>query len=241
MGPLDPFWPKGSKGEVHQPPNHKWAHLSQFWPKNPTNPELSKTTLGPKIGPEPQNGHNSVHGLWKPPEATISASIKDSPQFQGKTFPSSMHPVLKDPGVVHIWYNILSCTIFAQQSIGDIFKTKLHDSKSSPQSITNFKGGCFSYSVWKFCVGYQKTIQVPQPPGPSEVGLLILIRTILREILRVYHSFQSFSRHQVLSIPWTTQLGHTGSNQASFMALAHLGQFIFHCGNSVPQFNSQDG
>ncbi|MBW0588400.1 hypothetical protein O181_128115 [Austropuccinia psidii MF-1] len=82
MGPLGPFFPK-SRQAVHQPPNYKWAHLSQFWPQNPTNPELAKTTLGPKIG------HNSVHSLWKLPEATSSAPSKDSPQVQGKTFPSS--------------------------------------------------------------------------------------------------------------------------------------------------------
>ncbi|MBW0506924.1 hypothetical protein O181_046639 [Austropuccinia psidii MF-1] len=62
-----------------------------------------------------------------------------------ETFPSSMHPVLKDSGVVHIWYNIPLCTIFSQKSNGDAFRTKLSDSKSSPQSITNFKGGSFSY------------------------------------------------------------------------------------------------
>ncbi|MBW0573411.1 hypothetical protein O181_113126 [Austropuccinia psidii MF-1] len=96
-------------------------------------------------------------------------------------------------------------------------------------------------SVWQFPGGYQKTIQGPQPPGPAGVGLSILIRTILREIIRGYQLFQSFSRHKVLSIPWTTQLFHTGSNQVSCMALAHLGQFIFHSRNSVTQFNSQDG
>ncbi|MBW0553522.1 hypothetical protein O181_093237 [Austropuccinia psidii MF-1] len=73
-------------------------------------------------------GHYSAHGLWKPPEATSSDPSKDSPQFQRKTFPFSMHPVLKDPVVVHIWYNIPLCTIFAQQSHGDISRTKLRDS-----------------------------------------------------------------------------------------------------------------
>ncbi|MBW0530952.1 hypothetical protein O181_070667 [Austropuccinia psidii MF-1] len=71
----------------------------------------------------------------------------------------------------------------------------------------------------------------PQPPGPAGVGLSILISTILGEILRVN---QSFSRHQVFRIPWTTQLVHTGSNQVSGMALAQLSQFIFHCGNFSP-------
>ncbi|MBW0545234.1 hypothetical protein O181_084949 [Austropuccinia psidii MF-1] len=105
--------PIGEKGAVHPPPNHKWAHLSQFWHKTQ----------------EPQNGHESFHSLWQPPEATSSAQSKDSPPVQGKTSPSSMHPVLKDPGVVHIWYNIPLCTIFSQQSNGEIFRTKLSDPK----------------------------------------------------------------------------------------------------------------
>ncbi|MBW0481178.1 hypothetical protein O181_020893 [Austropuccinia psidii MF-1] len=152
-----------------------------------------------------------------------------------------MHPVLKDPGVVHIWYNIPLCTTFAQQSNGDIFRTKLHDSKLSLQAITNFEEGCFSYSVWKFPGSYQKTLRGPQPPGPAGFGWSIVIRNFLRKILIAYHSFQSFSRHKILSIPWTTQLVHTGNNQARCMALAHFGQFIFQCGNSVTQFNSQNG
>ncbi|MBW0576973.1 hypothetical protein O181_116688, partial [Austropuccinia psidii MF-1] len=91
-----------------------------------------------------------------------------------------MHPILKDPGVAHMWYNIPLRTIFSQQSNGDIFRTKVCHSKSSPQSITNFEGGCLSYSVWQFPGRYQKTILGPQPPVPAGVGLSILIRTILR-------------------------------------------------------------
>ncbi|MBW0494727.1 hypothetical protein O181_034442 [Austropuccinia psidii MF-1] len=130
--------PKGAKVAGHQPPNHKWAHLSQVWPQNDQNHLIT------------QIGHKSVHGLWKPPEATSSAQNKDSP--------SSMHPIVKDPGVVHIWYNIPLCTIFAQQSNGDIFRNKLSDPKSSPQSIILFEGGLFNYSVLQFPGGYQKTI-----------------------------------------------------------------------------------
>ncbi|MBW0495444.1 hypothetical protein O181_035159 [Austropuccinia psidii MF-1] len=146
----------------------------------------------------PQVCHCSAHGLWQPPEATSSVPIKDSPQVQGKTFPSSMHPVLKDLGVVHIWYNIPLCTIFDQKSKGDSLGTKLCDFKSSLQSITNCKCRYFSYSVWEFPGGYQKTILAPQPPGPAGVGLSMLIMTMLRVILRGSQSFQSFSRHQML-------------------------------------------
>ncbi|MBW0580729.1 hypothetical protein O181_120444 [Austropuccinia psidii MF-1] len=81
-----------------------------------------------------------------------------------------MHPVLKVPQVVHIWYNIPLCTIFAQQFNGETFRTKLSNPKSSPKYITNL-GGLFRYSVRQFPGGYQKIIQGPQPPGPAEVGL----------------------------------------------------------------------
>ncbi|MBW0572136.1 hypothetical protein O181_111851 [Austropuccinia psidii MF-1] len=87
----------------------------------------------------------------------------------------------------------------------------------------------------------RRSFQDPNHLALQRLGCHFLIRTILREILRSYQSFQSVSRHQVLSIPWTTQLVHTGSNQASRMALAQLGQFIFHWGNPVTQLNSQDG
>ncbi|MBW0580674.1 hypothetical protein O181_120389 [Austropuccinia psidii MF-1] len=112
----------------------------------------------PKNHLKTQNGHKSVHKLWQPPEATSSAQNKDSPPVQGETSPSSMHPVLKDPGVVHIWYNIPSCTIFSQPSHGDTFRTQIRNSKTSPKSITHFKGGLFSYSVWQFPGGDQKTV-----------------------------------------------------------------------------------
>ncbi|MBW0570100.1 hypothetical protein O181_109815 [Austropuccinia psidii MF-1] len=94
-----------------------------------------------------------------------------------------MHPILKVAQVVRIWYNIPLCTIFAPQSNGDIFRTKL-----SPKSITIFEGGLFSYSVWKFPGGYQKIIQGPQPPGPTEVGLSF------------YHQDYSKGNSQSLSI-----------------------------------------
>ncbi|MBW0559727.1 hypothetical protein O181_099442 [Austropuccinia psidii MF-1] len=75
-------------------------------------------------------------------------------------------------------------------------QTQLNDSKSSPKSITNFKGGIFRYSVWQFPGSYQKIIQGPQPPDPTGVGLSFLFRTILRAILRGNQSFQPVSRHR---------------------------------------------
>ncbi|MBW0582313.1 hypothetical protein O181_122028 [Austropuccinia psidii MF-1] len=128
-------------------------------------------------------------GNHQRPPAQIQARIPL--KFRGRLFLPQCTPRLKDPGVVNVWYNIPLCTIFAQKSNGDAFRTKLHDSESSPKSFTNFKGGFFSYSVWQFPGGYQKTIQGPQPPGPAGVGLSILIRTILRAIPRGYQLSKS--------------------------------------------------
>ncbi|MBW0502397.1 hypothetical protein O181_042112 [Austropuccinia psidii MF-1] len=89
---LRPFWPNSNeaKGGSSAVSNHKWAHLSHFLTQNPINPKWPKNHLRTQIG------HKSVHGLWKPSEATRSAPSKDSPQAQGMTSPSSMHSILKD-------------------------------------------------------------------------------------------------------------------------------------------------
>ncbi|MBW0496096.1 hypothetical protein O181_035811 [Austropuccinia psidii MF-1] len=64
FGP-NPMMSKRAKGLVHQP-------------SRPGGPTLAN--IGPKIG------QISAHGLPKPPEATSSAPIKDSPQLQGEDF-----------------------------------------------------------------------------------------------------------------------------------------------------------
>ncbi|MBW0475416.1 hypothetical protein O181_015131 [Austropuccinia psidii MF-1] len=57
---------------------------------SPSAPKWPKTILGPKLAIK------SVHGRWKPSEATRSAPSKDSPPAKGKISLSSMHPILKD-------------------------------------------------------------------------------------------------------------------------------------------------
>ncbi|MBW0593588.1 hypothetical protein O181_133303 [Austropuccinia psidii MF-1] len=111
-------------GEAHQPSRPSGTSWAGFGPKTQPTQKWPKH-LRTQNWPRTTSGHNSAHGLWQPPEDTNSAPSKDSPHVQGKTFPSSMHPTLKDSGVVHIWYNIPLCTIFSQHSNGDIFRTKL--------------------------------------------------------------------------------------------------------------------
>ncbi|MBW0590507.1 hypothetical protein O181_130222 [Austropuccinia psidii MF-1] len=55
------------------------------------------------------------------------------PQLKGNSFHSSMHPILKVAVVIHVWYYIPLCTIFAQKFNGDAFRTKSHNSKSRSQ------------------------------------------------------------------------------------------------------------
>ncbi|MBW0562203.1 hypothetical protein O181_101918 [Austropuccinia psidii MF-1] len=68
MRPLGPFWPKyneAKRGQGGGPPaykarwvpNHKWAHLSQFWPPNLNNPKNGQKDPRTQIGQEPQFGH----------------------------------------------------------------------------------------------------------------------------------------------------------------------------------------
>ncbi|MBW0513595.1 hypothetical protein O181_053310 [Austropuccinia psidii MF-1] len=84
-------------------------------------------------------------------------------------------------------------------------------------------------------VATRRPFKDPNHLALQRLGCHLPVRNIRREILRGYQYFQLFPRHQVFSIPWKTQLVHTGSNQASCMASAQLGQFIFHCGNPVTQ------
>ncbi|MBW0481034.1 hypothetical protein O181_020749 [Austropuccinia psidii MF-1] len=75
--------PKGAKGQSNIP-------QGQVSPKPQMGPP--ELAFGPKIGQEPQNGHNSVHGLWQPPDATSSAPGKDSHQTKVGDSESSPNP-----------------------------------------------------------------------------------------------------------------------------------------------------
>ncbi|MBW0507972.1 hypothetical protein O181_047687 [Austropuccinia psidii MF-1] len=55
-----------------------------------------------------------------------------------------MHPVLKVAGVVHIWYYIPLCTLFAWQFNGEVFRTQFHLSKSRSQNPTPISKEDFS-------------------------------------------------------------------------------------------------
>ncbi|MBW0480538.1 hypothetical protein O181_020253 [Austropuccinia psidii MF-1] len=127
--------------------NHNWAHLSHFRPQIPSNPKWPKRPLGPILAKNHQ----------RPPDQLRNPS----PQLKGYFSHSSMNPVLKVAGVVHIWCYIPLCTIFPQQFNGDVFRTKLHDSKSRSQNPTPIlkedSSAHQSGNPWRLSEDYSRT------------------------------------------------------------------------------------
>ncbi|MBW0465789.1 hypothetical protein O181_005504 [Austropuccinia psidii MF-1] len=101
-----------------------------------TFPEMSKRTSGPKL---------AIFNPW-PLEATRGHQLKSSkPSLhsgEGLSFTNELFT--KDSGMVHIWYNIPLCTNFAQKSNGDVLRTKMCHSSSSPQIHQPFLKEVFS-------------------------------------------------------------------------------------------------
>ncbi|MBW0581128.1 hypothetical protein O181_120843 [Austropuccinia psidii MF-1] len=118
-----------------------------------------------------------------------------------------MHPILKVAGVVHIWYYIPLCTIFAQQFNGDFFRTKLHDSKSRFQNpMPILKEDCSAHqsgNPWQLSEDYSKTPTTW--PCRSWVGNYF--RIIPRAILRGYPSVNQLSRQKVLQYSLDNSIG----------------------------------
>ncbi|MBW0576446.1 hypothetical protein O181_116161 [Austropuccinia psidii MF-1] len=145
--------------------------------------------------------HFSAHGVWLPPEAIRPA------QHKGDSSHSFMHPVLKVAGVLHIWYYIPLCTIFAQQFNGDVFRNKFHNSKSWSQSPTPIlkedSSAHQSGNPWRLSEDYSRT-PTTWPCG-SWVGNYFRITP--RAILRGYSLFNQLSRQQVLQYSLDNSIG----------------------------------
>ncbi|MBW0560845.1 hypothetical protein O181_100560 [Austropuccinia psidii MF-1] len=110
-----------------------------FGAKIPTNPNWPKKDLGSVLTKDDYGPHFQRWPLVTP---RGNQKLKSTLPLnsRGRFSHCSMHPILKDAGVVHIWYYIPLCTILAHQSIGDAFRTQLHDSKSrsqNPSPMTN--------------------------------------------------------------------------------------------------------
>ncbi|MBW0553367.1 hypothetical protein O181_093082 [Austropuccinia psidii MF-1] len=118
--------------------------------------------------------------------------------------------ILKVAGVVHIWYYIPLCKLFAQQFNGDIFRTKSHDSKSRSQNpLPILKEDSLAHQLgnpWRLSEDYSRTLITW--PCRSWVGNYF--RIIPRAILRGYSSFNHLSRQQVLQYSLDNSIGPYG-------------------------------
>ncbi|MBW0507996.1 hypothetical protein O181_047711 [Austropuccinia psidii MF-1] len=136
-------------------------------------------------------------GNHKRPPDQLSQTF---PQLKGNSFHSSMHLVLKVAEVVHIWYYIPLCTIFAQQFNGDIFRTKFHSSNSRSQNPPpNLKEDSLTHQSGNPWGQSEDHSRIPITwPCSSWVGNLI--QNYSKGILRGYTVFQSAVKASSISI-----------------------------------------
>ncbi|MBW0494649.1 hypothetical protein O181_034364 [Austropuccinia psidii MF-1] len=159
--------------------------------------------------------HFGQGSIWTTFQAMASGSHRrpldqlrnPSPKLKGDSSHSSMHPVLKVAGVVHIWYYIPLCTISAQKPNGEVFRTQLHDSKSRSQNSSPISKE--DSSAHQSGNPWQLSEDHPRTPTTlfcrSWVGNYF--RIIPRAILRGYSSFNQFSRQQVLQYSLDNSIG----------------------------------
>ncbi|MBW0506120.1 hypothetical protein O181_045835 [Austropuccinia psidii MF-1] len=130
------------------------------------------------------------------------ASLAVTPSISGKPPTSTqIGLIMREPSMVHIWYYIPLCTIFPQESNGDVFRTKLCHSNSSPQIHHPFQRKTSEPFSLAIPGGYQKTIQGHQPPGPEGVGFYFLSGFFQRQFQQVIKNSISCQVIKYFSIP----------------------------------------
>ncbi|MBW0480064.1 hypothetical protein O181_019779 [Austropuccinia psidii MF-1] len=133
---------------------------------------------------------------------------KHSPQLKGNSFHSSMHPVLKVAGVVHIWYYIPLCTIFAQKFNGEVFRTKSHLFNSMFQNpIPILKEDLFNSSVWQLMAAIRRSFKDPNHLTLQELGCTLIQDASQGLFLQVLRHFNHLSRHQVFQYSLDNSIG----------------------------------
>ncbi|MBW0466051.1 hypothetical protein O181_005766 [Austropuccinia psidii MF-1] len=135
-----------------------------------------------------------------------------------------MHPVLKVAGVVHIWYYIPFCTIFAQQFNGNVFRTQSHLSKSSsPNSTPIWKEGFLTHqsgNPWRQSEDHSR---IPTTwPCRSWVGNFHsgLFQGPFSDVI---HSFNQLSRQQVFQYSLDNSIGQYRHQSINLYVLGPIG------------------
>ncbi|MBW0504440.1 hypothetical protein O181_044155 [Austropuccinia psidii MF-1] len=119
-----------------------------------------------------------------------------------------MHCVLKAAGMVHIWFYIPLCTIFAQEFNGDAYWTQFHLSKSRSQNPIPISKEDLS--------AHQSGNPWQQSEGHSRIPITWPCRSWVRNSFRiipkgpfseVIHYFNQSSRHQVFQYSLDNSIG----------------------------------
>ncbi|MBW0496666.1 hypothetical protein O181_036381 [Austropuccinia psidii MF-1] len=162
---------------------------------------MAKTSLRTHSGKEPPwtTFQPMASGNHQRPQDKLSNS---SPQLKGDFSHSSMHPVLKVAGVVHIWYYIPLCTTFSQQFNGNIFRTKFHDSKPTP-ILKEESSAHQSGNPWRLSEDYLRT----PTTWTCRSWVENYFRITPRAILRGYSSLNQLSRKKELQYSLDNLIG----------------------------------
>ncbi|MBW0548540.1 hypothetical protein O181_088255 [Austropuccinia psidii MF-1] len=184
-----------------------------------------------KSHPRTQIGHKSVHGLWQPSEATRSAPREDSPPVQVKSSLPSMSSILKDQewciyGIIYHYAPFFLSNPMVTFSGGNYVIPN-----QVPDPLPILKEDFSAIHYGNYLAATRRPFKDPNHLAQQALGCQLSPGLFQGQFSEVINHIQSLSWHQVLSIPWTAQLVHTGSNQVSYMALAQLGQLILHCLN----------
>ncbi|MBW0482369.1 hypothetical protein O181_022084 [Austropuccinia psidii MF-1] len=183
MGQSGPFWsnpmrPKGAKGGKLTSPQGQVGPKPQLGPPEPL---LAPNPIKPKMAIKTLKAHFGQGPPWTTFQPMASGNHQRPPDQL-----SSILPILKVAGVVHIWDYIPLCTISAQQLNGEAFRTKFHDSKSRSQNPTLIlkedSSAHQSGNPWRLSEDYSRTPTTW--PCRSWVGNYF--RIIPRAILRGY-------------------------------------------------------
>ncbi|MBW0536150.1 hypothetical protein O181_075865 [Austropuccinia psidii MF-1] len=134
-----------------------------------------------------------------------------------------MHPILKNAGVVHIWYYIPFCTIFSQKSNGDVFRTQFPDSKSRSQNTSPISkedsSAHQSGNPWQLSKDHFRT----PTTWPCRTWVGNSSRIIPSAILRGFLSFNQFSRQKVLQYSLDNSIGPYRQQSINLYVLGPIG------------------
>ncbi|MBW0476682.1 hypothetical protein O181_016397 [Austropuccinia psidii MF-1] len=118
-----------------------------------------------------------------------------------------MHPVLKVAGVVHIWYYIPLCTIFARNSMVTLAGLNFIFPNEIPKSNAHFEEGFFNSSVSQSMAAIRRLFTDPNLLALKKLGWKFIQDYSQWLFLEVLSHFNQLSRHQVFQYSLDNSIG----------------------------------